>query len=238
MIHVAIVENDPKQAKLTAERCRKYGEENGLSFSVTSFENGYDFLEGEISRFDIIFMDIDRPGINGRETSFKIREKGIKASLIFVTNLPQYAIEGYKVQALDFILKPMTYADFSLARKRARQNLDAEKDEVIALEIHGRFEKFKNSDVLYRERIRHDVYLHLSGKDTISFRSSLHQIEPILNKNVYFKCNSGCIVNLGKVKSMDGDVLLRENGDRISVSRSRKKETKRKLGEYYSTHRL
>ncbi len=76
---------------------QKYFSVQGLLYEIHSFSNGYDFLEGDITSFDLIFMDIDMPGINGMETSLKISEKGIATPLIFVTNLPQYTISGYKV---------------------------------------------------------------------------------------------------------------------------------------------
>ncbi len=238
MLKIAIVENDPEQIQTTSERCTRYCKRNDLSCSIQSFQNGFDFLESDFSLFDVIFMDIDRPGINGRETSVKIREKGVTTPLIFVTNLPQYAIDGYKVQALDFILKPRTFADFTLARKRALLSTEKSEDKTFVLNIHGSFQKFKNSDVIYFERVRHDVHLHLQNGEMIVFRSSLNRVEPLLDSQIFIKCNSGCIINLSRVKSRDGDVLIRENGDNISISRSRKKETRAKLNEYYRANRI
>ncbi len=97
MINIAIIENEKEQIKITSDMIQKYFSVQGLLYEIHSFSNGYDFLEGDITSFDLIFMDIDMPGINGRETSLKIREKGIATPLIFVTNLPQYTISGYKV---------------------------------------------------------------------------------------------------------------------------------------------
>ncbi len=97
MINIAIIENEEEQIKITSDMIQKYFSVQGLLYEIHSFSNGYDFLEGDITSFDLIFMDIDMPGINGMETSLKIREKGIATPLIFVTNLPQYTISGYKV---------------------------------------------------------------------------------------------------------------------------------------------
>lgn len=201
-MNIAIVENEEYQTQITKERCERYCKEINQECWISSFSNGYDFLESELSIYDVIFRDIDMPGINGRNTSVKLREKGLETPLIFVTNRPQFAIDGYKAQALDFILKPMTYADFSLARRRVPSSFENQyKDGVIALNIHGSFQKFKNSEVLYFEMIRHDVHLHIKDKESIVFRSSLSKIEPLLNSQLYLKCNSGCIVNLGKATS-------------------------------------
>ncbi len=234
MINIAIIENEEEQIKITSEMIQKYFSIQGLLYETHSFSNGYDFLEGEITSFDLIFMDIDMPGINGMETSLKIREKGISTPLIFVTNLPQYAISGYKVQALDFILKPMTYADFSLAMKRALALLEKEKIGDFVLTIHGSIIKFKADEVYYIDMNHHDVNLHLADGRIETFRSSLNKIEPLLDKRIYHKCNSGCIVNLNKVKALEEDTLILENRIRLPISRSKKKETLSRLNQLYS----
>ncbi len=168
------------------------------------------------------------------ETAERIRKKGLKTPLIFVTNLPQYAIDGYKVEAIDFILKPMTNADFSMAMNRAMNML--KKDEIgeFVLTIHGTLTKFKANDILYIDMVKHDVNIHMTQGDVITFRSSLSRVEPLLDDRIFLKCNSGCIANINKIKMMNPDTLTMENGDHLSISRSRKKPTLEKLNEFYS----
>lgn len=234
MKHIAIVENEQSQIDITKKMIDEYFTKAKMPYEVSSFVNGFDFLESDYEVFDIIFMDIDMPGINGMETAEKLRQKNIKTPLIFVTNLPQYAIDGYKVEALDFILKPMTFADFSLAVTRALSLLSKKKESEFVLNIHGSITKFKSNDVLYLDMYKHDVNVHLSNGKILTFRSSLAKIEPLLDQSIFFKCNSGCIVNLNKIKCLNSDVLIMENDDLISISRSRKKETLSKLNEFYS----
>lgn len=234
MIKIAIVENEPQQTGINKEMIEKYFENTSYHYEIKTFENGFDFLEGDISYFNIIFMDIDMPGINGMETAAKIRQKNIQTPLIFVTNLPQYAIDGYKVNALDFILKPMTFADFSLAMKRALSLISKEDDGEFVLNIHGALTKLKSNEILYIDMSKHDVNIHKSDNTKLVFRSSLNKIEPLLDKRIFFKCNSGCIVNLNKITYMKGDVLIMENQDYITISRSKKKEAVSKLNDLYS----
>lgn len=233
MYHIAIVENEITQIEIEKEMILRYSNEKSLLMDVVSFENGYDFLESDLGFYDVILMDIDLPSINGMEVSFKIREKKCKAALIFVTNLPQYAIDGYKVNAIDFILKPLTYADFSLSMNRAIASVE-KNDDSIVLNYHGTTKKFQADEILYFEMIKHDLFVHLKDGDDISFRSSLNKIESLLPKDKFLKCNSGCIVNINKIKSINGDVITMENDDCISVSRSKKKETMLRINEYYS----
>lgn len=233
MIYFAIVENETEQTKQTTEMIERYLKEKNVSGQIAAFDNGFDFLESK-EPFDIVFMDIDMPGINGMETAMKMRKEKKEYKLIFVTNLPQYAIDGYKVEALDFILKPMTYADFSLAMKRAITSMGSREENSFALPIHGKFIKFKSNEVLYFEMVRHDVHLHLENGEEHVFRYSLSKIEEALNPEVFFKCNSGCIINLDKVKSLDGDTIVMENHDHVSISRSHRKDALSRLTDFYT----
>lgn len=234
MIDIAIVENENTQIDITREMIEKFFSQEKTAFEIHPFMNGFDFLESDVNRFDIVFMDIDMPGMNGMETAERLRKKGMKTPLIFVTNLPQYAIDGYKVEAIDFILKPMTYADFTLAMNRALALLSKEEIGEFVISIHGTLTKFKANEVLYVDMVKHDANIHLTNKDVVTFRTSLNKIEPLLDTRIFLKCNSGCIVNLSKVKQMNQDTLTMENGDILSISRSRKKTTLEKLNEFYS----
>ena len=100
-MRIVIVEDD-REAKQRLEDClHQYEAEYGVSFSIAWYANGFDFLEGWHQDADIIFMDVDMPGMNGIETAHRMREADANVVLIFVTNLAQYAIEGYAVDALD-----------------------------------------------------------------------------------------------------------------------------------------
>ncbi len=117
----------------------------------------------------------------------------------------------------------MTYADFSLAMKRALALLEKEKIGDFVLTIHGSIIKFKAEEVDYIDMNHHDVNLHLKSGRIETFRSSLNKIEPLLDKRIYHKCNSGCIVNLNKVKALEEDTLILESGTRLPISRSKRK---------------
>ena len=94
-MRIAIVEDD-EAAKQRLEECmNQYEKECAVFFSITWYPNGFDFLEGWHQDADIVFMDSDMPGMNGMETAHRMREADTNVVLIFVTNLAQYAIEGY-----------------------------------------------------------------------------------------------------------------------------------------------
>lgn len=111
MIRVAEVEDDEKDYENYIACLNKYKEENeGVEVDTTWFKTSEQFLSTFTkNKFDIIFMDINLGESNGIEISKKIREIDDETIIIFVSNLAQYAVEGYEVEAMDFIVKPMTY---------------------------------------------------------------------------------------------------------------------------------
>lgn len=120
MIRVAEVEDDEKDYENYIACLNKYKEENeGVEVDTTWFKTSEQFLSTFTkNKFDIIFMDINLGESNGMEISKKIREIDDETIIIFVSNLAQYAVEGYEVEAMDFIVKPMTYYVFSMKFKR------------------------------------------------------------------------------------------------------------------------
>ena len=85
--------------------------------------------------FDIIIFDIDMPGINGIDTARKLRETD-STYYYFVTNIAQYAINGYEVDAVDYILKPVSYYDFSMKFHRTVAKAAQKKEHTIKIEMH------------------------------------------------------------------------------------------------------
>ncbi len=231
---IAIVENEESVVKNFTTIFQKYEEEKDVLLQHDEFFNGYDFLESKMESFDVIFMDIDMPGINGMETSIMMRERGIETMLVFVTNLPQYAIDGYKVNALDFILKPITYADFYMVMNKVIRNLSSKGNDFFFLNVAGVLMKFYNNEVEYINMDAHDVVIHKTDKSEVKFRGSLKSIEKELDKEVFYRCNGGQIINLSKVKSFDSLNINLESGALIPISRSYKKDVLSKLNEYYS----
>ena len=113
MYKVAIVEDDPQSRETAAALLRRYAQEHALSFELTSFPDGAAIADGYRPLYDIIFLDIEMPHLDGMKTAHLIREKDEHVVLVFITNVARYAVKGYEVQAMDYILKPLSYDSFS-----------------------------------------------------------------------------------------------------------------------------
>ena len=113
MLRVAIVEDNDRDAEYLLSHLKRYGRENEVEIESKRFSNGILFLEQYQGQYELIFMDIDMPAINGINVAKMLRERDNHVLLIFVTALARFAVNGYEVDAFDFIVKPLQYNFFS-----------------------------------------------------------------------------------------------------------------------------
>ena len=117
MIHIAIVEDESIYADSLQEYIQKYAQEQGRQIKVTLHTDGEDIVDNYTGEYDIILMDIQMRFMDGMTAAEKIRKLDEEVVIMFITNMTQYAVRGYQVDAMDYVLKPVEYFAFS-------QNLD------------------------------------------------------------------------------------------------------------------
>ncbi len=154
-MRVAIVEDELHTRKEIKELLEKYAAENGVSFQITEFADGDSITENYSSSYDLILMDVEMPFVDGMTASEEIRKVDQEVTIIFITNAPQYAIKGYKVGALDYILKPVSYYAFSESLKRAIMKIRARHpdDNYITISVKGGVRKIGINSIDYGESI-------------------------------------------------------------------------------------
>lgn len=151
MIRVAIVEDDAAEREKIQGYLNELSRQEQIQFEIAPYPSGLNFIMGEMKGFDIVLMDIDMPGVNGMETAQALRKVDPTVILIFVTNMAQYAISGYEVDATDFILKPVNKYSFSIKIKRAVARTAKKNDEVIQIKQEGALHLVSLSIIKYLE---------------------------------------------------------------------------------------
>ena len=106
---IAVVEDEREYREVLKEYLSRYEEQKNLTFEVIEFTNAISFLENYAPVYDVVFMDIRMKYMDGMTAAHKLREADPNAVLVFVTSLTQYAVEGYSVDATDYIVKPVSY---------------------------------------------------------------------------------------------------------------------------------
>ncbi len=227
---IAIVEDEKSSRELVKKYIQRYSVEHNRSFNVVEFEDGKDIITDYADDYDIIFLDIEMTHSNGMEVAESIRKIDKHVIIIFKTNMAQYAIKGYSVDALSFLLKPVPYFAFSQEFKRSLDKLDARKDSFILVNVDSGIQKVLTSDINYIESMKHTLIIRTKTGD-ISMRGVMKDMENKLLKYNFFRCNNCYLVNLSKVNGIQGEFAV-VGDETLKMSRGRKKPFLEALTSY------
>lgn len=233
MINIAIVEDEKKEQDFLISSFKKLMLENDISINLKTYNSGEEFLfDFEYNKFDIVLMDIDlgQNKLNGLNVSKKMREIDDDVILIFITNLAQYAIDGYTVKAYDYIIKPFSYYDFCLKINALLNSNLLDNSKKIIVKSEGKQIILPLKQIYYIEVNNHTLIYHSSKGDFVSI-GSLGDLSKSLSQNYFSLCNSCYLINLRYVETISGfDVIV--HGTTLAISRPKKKQFINDLNEY------
>ncbi len=180
---------------------------------------------------DLIFLDIQMPELNGLELS-KTLKKDIK--VIFTTAFSKYAIEGYKVSALDYLLKPFSYEEFLRAANKALEwfqdmeekhqaSSGVERDYIFVKSEYKQI-KIQLNDILYFEGLKDYIKIWVKGNPkAILTMTSLKSLEAELPKDKFMRVHRSFIIALDKIQSIERSQVV-INNNRITIAQAYKEE--------------
>ena len=195
MYRIAIVEDDRSFVEELQTYLGQYALEEKQVFEISVFHDGAEILENYEANYDLILLDIEMPKVNGMDAAEKIREVDENVVLMFITNMEQYAIHGYSVGALDFVMKPITYYTFSMKVKRALKRVQKKELPSILLNLSDGVKKLQVRQIYYLEVQNHMLHYY-TDEGEIVVRGTLQSAEKALPEAVFAKCNHWYLVNL------------------------------------------
>lgn len=233
MISVAIVEDERESAELLRGYLEQAGKELGEHFTADLFADGMDFISDYRGKYDLVLMDIEMPHLNGIAAAKKLRKLDERVTILFVTNMAQYAIKGYEVDALDFLIKPVTYYNFVAKLQKAVKQIGTRAHKRIFLLSEGEVRCVPVQDIRYVEVREHFLTYHLRGEDIV-VRGQMDKAEAELAGYHFYRCYKCYLVNLDYVTSI-GQNTVRVGNDVINVSRTCKKDFMQTLADYWGS---
>jgi len=231
MIRIAIVEDEKRYQEQLKEYLHQYEKEHSCSFDITVYTDGDEIADNYRCEYDIILLDIKMQFMDGMTAAEKIREKDGQVIIMFITNMTNYAIRGYEVDALDYILKPITYFAFVKKLERAVARLGRrEQKRSVRIQVSSGVQKIFVEDICYIESNGHVLVFH-TIKGEYKTYLNMKDMEDELGAHNFFRCNRGYLVNLKYVDGVyDGCAMV--NGDSLVISRAKKKEFMSALADY------
>lgn len=225
MHKVLIVEDYPDDAQLLSDELERYGERHGFDFSVSVSPTAVAMASGSRT-FDLIFLDIELPGINGMEAAELVRAYDTSTPIIFTTSLAQYAVRGYEVGAAGFIVKPVTAPKLELAMDKVIGRLRAAGEDRLVIPTSGGVRVVPLGELAYVELVRHDLVFHLAtGDEPLKVRGTIKQIlDGAAPDGPLLQVSSGCVVNMDFVRLVKGPEVRMADGTVLPLSRARRKE--------------
>lgn len=228
--NIAIVEDSDQSKETLKNYLDRYSHENRIEFNLYVFSDGDEIASDYEAKYDIIFLDIEMKRLDGMTTAQKIREFDSDVIIIFITNMAQFAISGYAVGALSFLLKPLPYFAFSQELTKSIERLNKRKHKSILISTENGVIKINSQEIMYIESLGHDLIIH-TQKETYTKRGTIKRVEEELSGLQFYRCNNGYLVNLSYVSAVKDDEAI-IGSYRLKISRPRKKKFMEALTQY------
>ena len=232
MIRIAIVEDDLTYSDQLRNYLKKYESEYGESFDVSTYTDGSLIVEDYHSQFDVILMDIEMQYMDGMSAAEAIRRLDRDVVIIFITYTPQYAIRGYAVEALDYIVKPVSYFAFSQRLARAITRMKKREQKSVIISVKGGVVRLAVNNIYYIESQGHDIIYHTSLGGYVT-SGTLKEAEEALASLHFFRGSKWYLINLSQVEGLEDGTAKLKGGTTVLLSRGRKKEFMEALAQYW-----
>lgn len=233
MVQIAIVEDERSSIAQLQGYLQRYQHERGSAaddIKVSVFTDGDQLMDYYRPKYDMIFMDVQMERLDGLTTAKLIRRQDPEVIIIFISNLAQYATYGYTVDALDYLLKPISYFAFSQRLDRAFDRLRKRKKHYLTITAKGEMRKLDVSEIRYVESQNHTLIIH-TRQEKIAIRGTMREAEEKLGGHGFVRCNKGYLLNLEHVDAVrSGCAIVGE--DSLLISRGRENAFLKQLTNY------
>ena len=224
---LAICDDEEVHIDRICQYLAAYESESGNKLLVERYSSARVLLEelrsGE-KQYDILFLDVDMPDMQGTDAAIEIRNFDKETQICFITSYENYAYQAFKVDAIGYLVKPVAYADFRHMANRCIVQLQYIRDREAAEE---RFFCIKTErseriiplqSILYIEKKRNKCVFHLTDREVTSY-DTLSKVYERLNPQQFYYTHQGYIVNFDHIKEVETDRIYLAGDLEIPVSR-------------------
>lgn len=226
MINCIAIDDEP----LALKQIVAYIEKTPYLQLADKFESAFQAIEFlQNNQVDLMFVDINMPDLNGMDF---VKSLNKAPKVIFTTAYSEYAIEGFKVDAVDYLLKPIGYSDFLKASEKAKERFFSDKKDLASIQNNEQFLFIKSeykilridfNTIKYIEGMRDYIRIHLEGQKPIMTLVAMKSIKEHLSDDLFMQVHRSYIVNLKKITTIERNRIIFDGNVYIPVSEQYKK---------------
>lgn len=207
MLRVAVLEDEPEQREQLRAWFTCYEKERGRGLGLTFFSGVQELTEGYRPIYDIMLLEVHPPELNGLEAARAIRAVDRYAVLLLMSQQAQYAVGGYEVEALDYLLRPASYEGFAAKLDRAVRQAESSVQQQMTLLHKGGAVRLRTRDIYYVEIQDHMLHYHTAEGEYV-LRGTMQGAVERLRPWGFARCNHWYLVNLLHVREVQGSRVL------------------------------
>ena len=232
MLHVAICDDEAAFVQHLSQLLDRYAQETGTELKISTFGDGADLTDPYDPTIDLIFLDIQMGIMDGLRTAQRIREMDGQVSIIFLTTLAQYSLEGYQYQATNYILKPLQYIRLKAEMDKFLARRQKEPDPFVVIANDAGRHRVALRDLRYIETFNRNLLCHTQEQNLISYRT-MKEMEAALGDKGFARCHTSYLVNLFYVKGVHKLELTLITGETLPISQPKRKTFLAQLTDYW-----
>lgn len=231
VIKIAVCDDQKCFADSIEKLLKIYEKKNQQDFYIKKYTKPLYLMESLKEEFQIFFIDIEMPAMDGMELVDIIRKHDEKSIILFVTSHSEFIGVGYEYEVQNFITKPITQIQIHFEMNRAIRKLSTYQKKYITLKNEKGYFKLFLSDIEYIETVKRKVLFHLRNGEKESGYFKMKDLEERLEKYNFVRCHNGIIVNIDCVESVHEFTVTLYSGDKIFIPKSRKQNLIKKMAE-------
>lgn len=219
MLSIAVCDDEIIECCNMEKRIKKIIEEMKIPCIIRQFRSGGELLQA-LESFDIVFLDIMMPEMDGMKTAQLFRKKASDKILIFVSSSREYVFEAYDVEAFQYLLKPVEDRKLKSVLQKAVLKTERRSQEFIIVSSQRQKKKLFLDDIYYFEIKGRIVDAH-GPEGIFTYYEQMGELENKLQDKGFFRCHKSYLVNLKYVDGYNRQEAILENGERIVIAKRR-----------------
>lgn len=218
-MRIAICDDESQICELIQDKIQKYCFEKEQRHSIQVFDSGEKVLESDLSHIDVLFLDVDMPGMNGLETAKAIRERNKDMIIVFLTAYSEFVFESFKVDAFRYLIKPLKDKELSETLDAIQEKMN-ESEECFNFQFQNETYSIKYSDIIYIEGMRDKIWFHCKDQ-TYRWRGTLKNLNRMLEDRGFFQVHRSYIINMNKIRRYSSASVFLEGDHEVPISKYR-----------------